>query len=90
MTEQLIQQVASVVGAVCILSAYALLQAGRLDRASRTFNALNFVGSAILAWIAIVDRRLGFIILEVAWALLSLPGLLRRAPAPPPPTRPAA
>ena len=77
MSEQLLQQVASLVGAACILAAYALLQAGRLDRESRLFNALNFVGSSILAWIAIVDRRWGFIVLEVVWALISLPGLLR-------------
>lgn len=82
MTMPLLYQVAAVIGALCVLAAYALLQAGKLDRESRAFNALNFVGSALLAWIAIVDRRWGFILLEVVWALLSLPGLLRRAPAP--------
>jgi hypothetical protein len=83
MSEQLLHQVASVVGAACILVAYALLQMGKLGRETRLFNALNFIGSSILAWIAIVDRRVGFIILEVVWALISLPGLLR-APRPTP------
>jgi hypothetical protein len=38
---------------------------------------LNFVGSGLLAWVAIHDRRAGFIILEVVWALASLPPLFR-------------
>ena len=61
-----------------ILAGYAALQRGILTKEDRWFNLLNFVGSSLLAWIAIVDRRWGFILLEVIWALLSLPPLLRR------------
>lgn len=68
----------SVAGAVMVLLGYAALQRGALGREDRMFNLLNFVGSSLLAWIAIVDRRWGFILLEVIWALLSLPPLLRR------------
>ena len=71
-------QFISVAGAVLILAGYAALQRGLLDRDDRLFSVLNFVGSALLAWVAIVDRRVGFIVLEVAWALLSVPGMLRR------------
>jgi hypothetical protein len=62
---------------VLILSAYAALQANRLDQKGRTFCLMNFFGSALLTWIAIVDQRIGFIVLEGAWALLSLVPLLR-------------
>jgi uncharacterized membrane protein len=79
---QLGYQVVSVAGAVMVLVGYAALQRGALSREDRLFNLLNFVGSALLAWIAIVDRRWGFILLEVIWALLSLPPLLRRARTP--------
>ena len=78
----MLYQLASLVGAALILVAYVAYQRGRLGREHRSYNALNFVGSAILAWVAIVDRRWGFIVLEGAWALLSLPALLR----PPKPT----
>ena len=74
----MLDQLVSLVGAVLILAAYAALQMGRLDQKSRTFNLMNFVGSALLTWVAIVDRRAGFILLEATWALLSLVPLLRR------------
>lgn len=84
MLSQLGYQIVSVTGAVLILAGYAALQRGVLSQEDRWFNLLNFVGSSLLAWIAIVDRRWGFILLEVTWALLSLPPLLKgkRSPSP--------
>lgn len=76
-----LHQIISIVGAVLILAGYAALQRGLLDRDDRTFSVLNFVGSSLLAWVAIVDQRAGFIVLEVAWALLSVPGMVRRRSA---------
>jgi len=81
---QLAYQVVSLSGAVLVLIGYAALQRGLLQREDRWFNLLNFVGSALLAWIAILDRRWGFILLEVVWAVLSIPPLVRR------PGRPSA
>ena len=74
----MLQQIVSVIGAVLILVAYALLQLGRLRQQGRLFNAMNFIGSALLTWVAVQDRQVGFILLEGSWALLSLPGTLRR------------
>ncbi|MEP6821961.1 MAG: hypothetical protein ABI946_06380 [Chthoniobacterales bacterium] len=71
-------QVISLLGAVLILSAYIALQTGRMDRHDRWFSVLNFVGSALLTWVAVIDWRIGFIFLEGAWALLSLPGIFRQ------------
>ena len=73
----MLYQIASLIGAALILAAYIAYQRGVLGREHRSYNALNFVGSGILAWVAIVDRRWGFIVLETAWALLSLPALVR-------------
>jgi len=75
----MLYQLVSLVGAVMILVAYAAYQRGRLGREDRLYNALNFVGSALLTWVATLDRRWGFILLEGCWALLSLMPLLRRA-----------
>lgn len=76
---QLLDQLVSLVGAALILSAYVALQRNWLPRQSRAYNALNLVGSALLTYVAVKDRRMGFIILEAVWALLSVPGTFKRA-----------
>lgn len=70
-------QTISLIGAAALLIAYVAAQTGRMRNTSATYNLLNFVGSGLLAWVAIHDRRWGFIILEVVWALVSLPPLFR-------------
>lgn len=74
-------QFVSLLGAALILAAYIALQRGWLDREDRSFNVLNFVGSALLTWIAVLDWRIGFVVLEASWALLSIPGMFRRRKA---------
>lgn len=74
----MLYQLISLAGAAMILGAYAALQRGWLGLGHRSYHVLNFVGSALLTVVAIEDRRVGFIILEGAWALLSLPGVWRR------------
>ena len=82
MLQQLVQ-VVSLARALMVLGAYAAYQRGRLGREDVLYNLLNVVGSALLTWVAVVDRRWGFILLEAVWALLSVPPLIRawRAPA---------
>ena len=80
----MLYQLVSLVGAAMILAAYVAYQRGRMGREDRLYNLLNVVGSGLLTWIAAVDRRWGFIILEGSWALLSLWPLLRPSKAPDP------
>lgn len=70
-------QTISLVGAALLLIGFVGMQLRRVRNDGALFNALNFAGSALLAWVAIHDRRAGFIILEVVWALVSLPPLYR-------------
>ena len=70
-------QIISLIGAALILGAYLAFQRGWLERADRSFHALNLVGSALLTVVAVANWQLGFIILEGAWALLSIPGTIR-------------
>ena len=74
----MVYQIISLAGAILVLVAYAGNQRGWLDKSRPPYNLLNLVGSGVLAWVAIVDQRWGFIFLETAWALLSIPPLLAR------------
>lgn len=69
-------QLLGLVGAVLVLLAYVGLQRGVLRQESLAYGVLNLVGASCLAWIAIVDRRWGFILLEGTWALISIPGVV--------------
>jgi hypothetical protein len=78
---QLLDQLVSLAGAALILAAYLALQRGWMRREERRYNALNLVGSLLLTYSAVRNWNVGFIILEGSWALLSLPGTLRRQPS---------
>jgi Na+-translocating ferredoxin:NAD+ oxidoreductase RnfD subunit len=70
-------QTVSLAGAFLILTAYLLSQRGRLGPRDRAYNLMNLVGALLLLWVAIVDWRWGFILLEALWAVASIPPLLR-------------
>jgi hypothetical protein len=78
----MINQILSVIGALMILGAYFAFQRGWIGRHHRTFHALNLVGSALLTVVAVADGRIGFILLEGVWALISIPGTLNPPQAP--------
>ena len=65
-------QVLQIVGAILILAAFMLAQMHRLDHQSYPYLLLNLVGSAILAVLAAWERQWGFLLLEGAWAVVSL------------------
>ncbi|HXZ40158.1 MAG TPA: hypothetical protein VEG68_05415 [Terriglobales bacterium] len=79
MNISLARQFASFVGALLILVAYVGHQLRWMDARRAAYNVLNAVGSAILAYIAFHPFQIGFVILEVAWVLISLYALLRQA-----------
>jgi hypothetical protein len=71
------RQVASFIGALLILIAYAGHQLKWMDARTAAYNLLNAVGSAILAYIAFHPFQIGFVMLETAWTLISVYVLLR-------------
>ena len=77
----LVRQAASFVGAMLILFAYVGHQMKWIDSNKPSYNILNAVGSGILAYIAFHPFQVGFVVLESAWALISVYALLRTKPA---------
>ena len=59
------------VGAVLILAGFTLAQLRLLDQHSLVYLVLNLVGSFVLAVIALVDERWGFLLLEGVWSIVS-------------------
>ncbi len=70
-------QLLSVTGALMVLAAYALIQSGVWRELDTGYLAMNIVGSLLLGIVAIADQRVGFILLEFAWAGLGLAGVVR-------------
>jgi hypothetical protein len=73
----LARQIASFAGALLILVAYAGQQMGWMDSRKPAYNLLNATGSAVLAYIAFHPFQVGFVVLEVTWALISVYALVR-------------
>ena len=74
----MLHQLFGVLGALLVLGAYLALQRGWLTLEQRVYHAMNFVGAGLLTWIAATERQVGLTMVEGAWALLSVPGLVRR------------
>lgn len=70
-------QVIQIVGALLILVAFGAVQFERMRPDSRLYLALNLVGSAILAVLAVIAQQWGFVLLESVWAIVSAWGLAR-------------
>ncbi len=73
----MILQIISVIGALMVLAAYGLIQSGVWRELDAGYLALNIVGSLLLGIVAIADQRIGFILLEFAWAGIGCIGVAR-------------
>jgi uncharacterized membrane protein len=76
-TRTVLQQIISLAGAILILVAYLANSKGWMGPKDPAYNLMNLVGALLLLWIAIVDQRAGFVVLELSWALITIPPLLR-------------
>ncbi|HEX8096520.1 MAG TPA: hypothetical protein VF507_00730 [Pyrinomonadaceae bacterium] len=70
-------QVVSILGACLVLAAYGLQHFRLLSADGAPYLLMNFVGGAALCFVAVLTRQMGFIIMEGAWVLISLHGILR-------------
>ncbi|MBB5872312.1 hypothetical protein F4553_005746 [Allocatelliglobosispora scoriae] len=61
-----------IVGALLVLTAFALTQSGVLNPKAVAYLLLNIVGAGVLAWLAWTTRDWGFLLLEGVWTIVSL------------------
>lgn len=73
----MLNQALSILGAVLVLIAYGGLQLGRLDADTVAYQIMNLIGGLLLFIAAVVLRQFGFMLMEGAWALMSVVGLVR-------------
>jgi hypothetical protein len=77
------EQAVQIAGAVLILIAYGAAQRGAMNPQSRAYLWLNLAGSVTLTVLAAVESQYGFLLLEGAWVLITLWGLVQLSrPAP--------
>jgi hypothetical protein len=69
-------QIISVLGALAILGAYIANQFRLIGPSNISYSIVNFMGSAVLMVIAVIEVQWGFILLEAVWALVSLWGII--------------
>ena len=71
-------QIVSVLGSLLVLVAYVASQFGYLSAKGLAYAFANIVGSGILAVVAALEAQWGFLVLEGAWALVSLVAVVRQ------------
>lgn len=64
-------------GVILTLIAYFLLQLNLLSQETRSFSLLNCVGSALILFSLFYHWNASSVVIEVAWLLISLYGLVK-------------
>lgn len=74
----LLADLLGLLGVACILVAYAAIQFDRMKASDRLYSLLNLAGALLILVSLTVDFNLSAIVMESAWAAISLYGLFYR------------
>jgi hypothetical protein len=72
-------QALQIAAGVIVVSAFAASQLRLMDPFRFPYLAMNFVGTGVLAAVALSLEQFGFVLTNGVWAVVSLLGLLRLA-----------
>ena len=75
MSSEMIQQSLSLLGAIFVLVAYLGHQTKKMNADCVTYNVLNVLGSGLLTYVALHPIRIGFLVAEGVWLMVSLVSL---------------
>lgn len=64
-------------GVTCIVTAYLLLQMGRVRAASLGYSLTNAVGAALVLWSLVFEFNLSAFLVEAFWLVISVFGMVR-------------
>ena len=68
---------AGMAGVACIVLAYLLIQAGRLDSLDLRYSVLNLIGALLITVSLIFEFNLSAFVIEMAWVTISIIGIAR-------------
>lgn len=74
----LLADLLGLLGVALILIAYAAIQFNRMEASDRLYSLLNLAGALLILVSLTVDFNLSAIVMESAWAVISLYGLFRQ------------
>lgn len=74
---ELIADIIGNIGVVCFLLAYFLLQKGMIVHTQLSYLGLNLAGSLLLIFSLLINWNLSAFLLEAAWALISIYGIIK-------------
>ncbi len=74
---ELLADIIGNMGVFCFLLAYFLLQKGVILHTQLNYLLLNLVGSLLLIFSLLVNWNLSAFLLEAAWALISIGGIIK-------------
>ncbi len=74
---ELLADIIGNIGVVCFLLAYFLLQKGKILHTGLSYLLLNLAGALLLMFSLWINWNLSAFLLEVAWALISIYGLIK-------------
>jgi len=70
-------QIIGFAGMLCIVYAYFLLQAHKLEHNSLKFQIINLVGAILLIISLLVHFNLGSFLIEVFWIIITIYGIVK-------------
>lgn len=72
-----VAELVGILGVVVLLVGYFLLQAGKLSATGIAYSLYNLVGALLILFSLLFDWNLPAALIEIAWALVSLWGIVR-------------